>query len=179
MRLSSLRGASVALLVAVAAVLLLACGDGDDTPSEPTVVPTATQAVAPTATQTVEEEVREAYLRYWEVYAQALIDLDTAGLADVMTGPRLERALDEVEGLRNDGRAVRVVVENNPLVVEVENDEATVFDEYENSSYLVDPETKEPVDTPPNAETIRDTVTMVRIDGTWKVLDSVREEGSQ
>ena len=165
----------------VIALLLAACNGGGGEPTipagepSPTASPAVTATAEVTPTPTIEEEVSEAYLRYWEVYAEGLFDLDTSRFGEVMTGPRLERALDEVESLQEDGRAVKIVVENRPVVVQVEGDQAVVFDEYENQSYLIDPETKDPVGDPGAGEVIRDTVTLTRSGETWKVLDSVRE----
>ncbi len=166
---------------ALIALLLAACNGGGGEPTtpageaSPTPSPAVTATAEATPTPTIEEEVSDAYLRYWEVYSEAVFDLDTSRFGEVMTGPRLERALDEVENLRGDGRAVKIVVENQPVVVRVEGDEAIVFDEYQNDSYLIDPETKEPVGDPGAGEVIRDTVTLTRSGETWKVLDSVRE----
>ena len=137
--------------------------------------PAATATAEATPTPSLEEAIIEAYLRYWDVYGEGLYDLDTSHLSEVMTGPRLERALDEVENLREEGRAVKIVVENHPVVVQVEGDRAVVFDEYENQSHFIDPTTKEPVGEPGAGEVIRDTVTLTRSGQTWKVLDSVRE----
>jgi hypothetical protein len=134
--------------------------------------------VEPTPTASPEETVEEAYLHYWEVYGEALFNLDNSRLSEVMTGPRLERALEEIERLQEQGRAVKIVVENRPVVVEVEGDEALVLDEYENRSYLIDAATKEPLSEPPTTgETIRDRVTLTQVGTTWKVLDTVREVG--
>lgn len=162
-------------------LLLAACNGGGGEPTTPAGEPSPTPSPAVTATAeatptpTVEEAVIEAYLRYWDVYGEGLYDLDTSRLSEVMTGPRLERALDEVENLREEGRAVKIVVENHPVVVQVEGDQAVLFDEYENQSHFIDPATKEPVGDPGTKEVIRDTVTLTRSGQTWKVLDSVRE----
>jgi len=167
--------------LALIALLLAACnGEGGEptTPAgepSPTPSPAVTATAEATQTPTVEEVVIEAYLRYWEVYGEGVFDLDTSRLGEVMTGSRLERAVDEIESLRQDGRAVKIVVENRPVVVQVKGDQAVVFDEYENQSYLIDPETKEPIGDPGTGEVIRDTVTLTRSGQTWKVLDSVRE----
>jgi hypothetical protein len=159
-------------------------GDGVNGQGSPTPAATATVTAAPTqtpaATATVspEEEVEAAYLRYWDAYADALYNLDTSRLTDVMTGPRLERALNEVKQLRDQGRAVRIVVENHPVVVQMESDRAVVYDEYENRSYFIDPTTKEALSRTEGSQTIRDTVTLTRVGQTWEVLDAVREANS-
>jgi hypothetical protein len=171
--------ASLALSAPVLlAILLAGCNGGppsrEPTPTEaPSASPTVT--VEPTPTASPEEAVKEAYLHYWEVYGEALLNLDGSRLSEVMTGPRLERALQEIQQLEEQGRAVKIVVESRPVVVEVGSDEALVLDEYENRSYLIDAETKEPLSEPPTTgETIRDRVTLTRVGDTWKVLDTVR-----
>jgi hypothetical protein len=163
-------------------ILLAACNGGppsqEPTPTEAPSPSLGTVTVEPTPTASPEETVKEAYLHYWEVYSEALFNLDSSRLSEVMTGPRLERALQEIERLQEQGRAVKIVVENRPVVVQVEGDQAVVLDEYENRSHFIDPETKEPLSEPPaTGETIRDRVTLTRVGDTWKVLDTVREVG--
>ena len=119
-----------------------------------------------------------SYLAYWETYSESLFELDESRLPEVMTGPRLERALEEIATLRSDGRAVQSVLTLDPAVVALRENEATVLDEYENASYLIDPETKEPVAGLGSPVVIREAFTLVYTDGTWKVFDSVRQAGS-
>lgn len=182
----------LAITVALAALTLavFGCGGGEGEGERvngqgsrsPAATATATAAPThtPTATATLspEEEVEAAYLRYWDVYADAVYNLDTSRLPDVMTGPRLERGLNEIQQLRDEGRAVDIVVENHPVVVQIEGDRAVVYDEYENRSYFIDPTTKEALSHPEGSQTIRDTVTLTRVGQTWKVLDTVREANS-
>ena len=177
--------ASAAFLSLSASVLLgifLAACNGATPSSEPTPKespsPAGTVTVEPTPTASPEEAVKETYLHYWEVYSESLFNLDSTRLSEIMTGPRVERALEEIERLQEQGRAVKIVVENRPVVVQVEGDQAVVLDEYENRSHFIDPETKEPLSEPPaTGETIRDRVTLTRVGDTWKVLDTVREVG--
>ncbi len=182
----------LAITVALAALALVVSGcDGGDGDGgrvygqgSPTPAATATATLAPTQTPTAsaspsaEEEVLTAYLDYWDVYADAVYNLDTSRLEEVMTGPRLERGLNEIQDLRDQGRAVDIVVENDPVVVQIEGDRAVVHDEYENRSYFIDATTKEPLSRPEGSQTIRDTVTLTRVDQTWKVLDTLREASS-
>lgn len=117
------------------------------------------------------------YLTYWEVYADALYNLDETKLNDVMTGPRLERALTEVQNLRAQNRAVKIDVENQPVVVKVAGDEAMILDRYENRSHFVEPSSKKPLTQPSSSEGLRDMVSLIRVGAVWKVLDIVRQEG--
>lgn len=176
------KGVVSSLLVAAMAA---ACGDDGVEPT-PTVTakvtaPSPTPTVPqPTATPDPEAEVLDAYAKYWDVYAQALRDRDSSRLSEVMTGPRLERGTAEIAGLLADDRAVEQVVHLNPIVVKVVGDQAVIFDEYENYSYYVDPATHEPIRPTPSApQILRDTVTMHRIDGVWKVFDGIRQEPTE
>lgn len=170
------------LLTALAA----ACG-GDDADPTPTTTatgadPSRTPTIVPqpTATAHPEAEVLAAYENYWEVYADALRDRDHSRLDEVMTGPRLKRGMAEIAGLIADGRAVEQVVHLNPIVVEIVGDQAVILDEYENYSYYVDPATHQPLrPTPSTPQVLRDTVTMHRIDGVWKVFDGIRQETTE
>jgi len=176
------------LMISLSVMLPLgACGGDDDapdtaTPDTRTSSPAATTitSVPTTVTPSQEDEVLDAYANYWSVYAAALRDRDSSHLAEVMTGPRLDRGLQEVADLEAQGRAIALMVESDPVVLEVRGDQALIADEYQNNSYYIDPETKQPVGATPSApETLKDTVTMERVDGVWKVRDGVREESGQ
>lgn len=178
----------VILAVSLSAVLpLVACGGDDDasdtpTPDDRTPSPAATTATAAptTVVPSPEDEVLDAYANYWAVYAAALRDRDSSHLAEVMTGPRLDRGLQEVADLEAQGRAIALMVDSDPVVLEVHGDQALIADEYQNNSYYIDPDTKQPVGATPSApETLKDTVNMQRVDGVWKVRDGVREESGQ
>lgn len=172
----------VGILLALA---VTACGGGgaEPTPTATATVtnpsPTAT-APQPTATPDPEAEVLAAYAKYWEVYTEALRNRDDSRLDEVMTGPRLQRGLQEIADLQTEGRAIQLVVQPNPVVLEIGEDLALVSDEYENNSYYIDPVTKQPAGaTPVGSETLRDLTTLQRVGDVWKVSDGVREETSQ
>lgn len=176
------KGVMGSLLVAAMAA---ACGDDGAEPTStaratvdaPSTTPTVPRR---TATPDPEAEVLAGYARYWKVYAEALRNRDDGRLDEVMTGPRLERGVAEIAGLVADDRAVEQVVRPNPIVVEIVGDQAVVFDEYENFSYYVDPATHQPLrPTPSTPQVLRDTVTMHRIDGVWKVFDGIRQESTE
>ncbi|MCK6565215.1 MAG: hypothetical protein L6Q80_10745 [Dehalococcoidia bacterium] len=164
------------------AALAAACG-GDDADPRPTTSgtannpsPTPSVAAQPTAIPDPEAEVLAAYERYWDVYAEALRDRDDSRLDEVMTGPRLDRAVAEIQDLRNQDYAVALVVNSRPVVVAIQDDEAMLMDAYENQSYRIDPETKAPLQpTPAPGPTQRDRVTLQRVGGAWKVVETVRQ----
>ncbi len=132
--------------------------------------------VQPPPLPTPERELLDDYARYWELYAEALLSLDGSRLGEVMTGPRLERAREEVARLRAAGHAVRVDVESAPIVGMLRGEEAVIVDRYRNQSYLVDATSGRPVAARGVANTVHATVSLLREEGSWKVRDSRREE---
>ncbi len=146
----------------------------------PTAVATAAPAGAvasakPTADPAQVKEIEQAYLRYWEVYGEAMNTLDTSKLQEVAAGDRLQQAIAEVNDLKAAGKAAKIEVEHKFFVFSVTERSAAVHDEYVNNSYAVDPKTKQPVGTPGKGEAIVDTYFLERDGGTWKVVRGVRE----
>jgi hypothetical protein len=143
--------------------------------ASPTQSPQA--AAASGGPQTPERAVEQAYLRYWDVYAAALLELDDSRLSEVASADELRRIQDEITRYRRAGYAVRVRVTHNYVVVDVTADEARVADEMVDRSFRVDPVTKNPPQGPDVGTTVRDLFVLQRIDGVWKVTKSVRESG--
>lgn len=141
--------------------------------SSGTTQPTASAANR----QSPEQAVEQAYLRYWDVYASAALNLDTSQLYEVATGDELQRMRDEIAGFRQAGYAVRVRVSHDYLVFDVTSGAARVSDEIVDRSFRVDPVTKNPPEGSNEATTVRDLFIFTRADGAWKVAKSVRESG--
>src|SRR6266542_5709941 len=139
-------------------------------PSSRTAVPAATP-------QTGEQGVEQAYLRYWDVYAAALLDLDDTRLGEVASADELRRIQDEIAGYRRAGYAVRVQVTHNYVIVDITTNDARLADEIVDRSFRVDPVTKNPPQGSDEGESIRDLFVLQRIDGIWKIVKSVRESG--
>lgn len=158
---------------------VFAACNGDDG-SDGTRTPSTTPGISPTATASpsVEDEVEAAYLHYWEVYANAVFNLDETGLDEVMTGAQLQRTLGEIDALRRRGRAAMIVVEHDFVIVELDTSagSASVRDRYTNSSYEVDAETKEAVGDPAPGVELTDTYSLVKEGESWKVRDGIRLE---
>ncbi len=175
----------VALLSAVALSLGACSDDGGaseetittSSPETTTTEPTTTAPERPASTTTtafdpatVEGQVEAAYLRSWDVYADAVynLELDEAALAEIATDPYLSVLIDEIRGRIEDGRAALVHVEHNYTIEALDSETAVVIDAYRNHQRLIDPVTKEPVEADPN-EVIVDSVQLKLINGTWKV----------
>jgi len=164
-------------------MLLVACNGGGGEPTtpagepSPSPVATATAEATPTATISVEDEVSEAYLDYWQVYADAVFDLDEAKLAAAMTEQQLERTRQEIENLRQRGRAAKIVVEHDFLIIDIDPvaGTATIRDQYANRSYELDVETKEMIGEAAPGTIVTDTYFLVKEGGTWKVRDGIRQ----
>lgn len=161
------------LLVSLAA----SCG-GDGEPGTPAASEPApvTQPKRTTTTEamTSEEEVEAAYLRSWEVYAEAVRTLDPSGLEESYANEQLARTRAEVEERARLGEPSSVDVDHDYDIQILEEGFAVVRDTYRNHSVLIDPETGEPVEEDPNSE-ITEVYTLWEVDGRWVVVDIVRE----
>lgn len=152
---------AVASLVSVAA-----CSGGDDD------TPAATLATSTTArtstTQSVEAEVEAAYLRSWDVYADAMRTFDTSKLSDVYVDAALELRLGEVSDLKAANTPAEMRVDHHYTIRVIDDQQAAVVDAYRNHSVLVDPTSGKPTEPDPN-EVIRTQYVMLKLGGTWKI----------
>ncbi len=172
-------------LLVLMGVLLAGCGGGGSnaSPSTATLAPSpspterTTPGLTATPSPTIEQVVSQAYLRYWQVYSDALFNLDVSRLGEVMTGPELEGARKEIEALRQRGRAAKIAVEHNFFIADLNSNtgSATIHDDYSNRSYEVDAETKQMIGQPAPGTKISDTYFLVVEGGTWKVRDGIRQ----
>lgn len=175
----------IAFLAALGVIglLFVACNGGGEEPgtpaseTSPTPSPaaTATAEATPTPTPSVEEEATQAYLDYWDAYAQAVLNLDASLMHGVAAGEELQRIQDEIEDLRAEGSAARVRVEHDYVIVESSPDSVVLIDEITNNSFLVDADTKEPTDAPGSGEILRDTFYLEKTGDTWLVARSTRQ----
>ncbi len=121
------------------------------------------------------QEVSQAYLHYWDVYAQAMFTLDPSQLHTVANGDRLNEALAEVADLKAQGKAAKIQVDHHFFVFDVTATSASVHDEYDNKSYTIDPRTRAPLGSPGTTQHLVDTYFLQRVDGEWKVVRGLRE----
>lgn len=133
-----------------------------------------TQRSTPVATPTLtpNQAVLDAYQRYWDVYSAALLELDANLIHTVATGEEQERIRQEIDMLRSKGVALRVRVERHPLIIEVNDTTAVIYDEVTNQSFYVDAITKQPPQGTGSGEILRDTYYLRKMDGMWKVVRS-------
>jgi hypothetical protein len=176
--------------LAVAALVFAACSsdepDASPTTREPTPSSTTTSAPErPASTTTtafdpasVEGQVEAAYLRSWDVYADAVYDLvlDEEALAEVYAAEGLTTLLDEISGRIDEDRASLVHVEHNYEVSVSSEIEANVIDQIVNHQVVIDAQTKEPLEEDPNERQLLN-FKLKRIDGTWKVTFIQRVRG--
>ena len=162
-------------------------GAGVQPTAQPAAAPAATVVVAsPTAVESgdglrvasspLEREIEAAYLHYWDVLAQAYLDADTTNLPEVMSGPELGRQEQQIQDLKAQGKAAKLVAEHRIAFAKVTPDDATVYDEYLNRSVFVDPITKQEHQTSAPPETEKISFEMRKIGGTWKVVDGTRHD---
>lgn len=175
-----MRAGAVAVGI-MCAVVLAACGGGSATPSPtPTAEPTATAtASAPTATATpsrdaIVAEVSQAYLAYWDAYADAVLHLDITRVERFASGAELASIREEIDKLRADGVALRVVVEHDFAVIDVTGAVALVEDQIVDNTFYVDAKTLEPPTAAGSGDRYRDLVRLERLDGRWTVTSGAR-----
>ena len=125
------------------------------------------------------QQVTNAYQHYWQVYSDALLNLDTSKVPEVATGEELQRIQSEVDGLRKRNDALRTVIEHNYVVLNVTASEAQVYDQIRDGSYTVDPITKQPPRGPDQRDTYKDIYYFQKTDAGWKVSRSVRQPNGQ
>lgn len=164
------------------ALAVIGCADGGDDAASPTTLAertttstTAPQRPASTTTTAydpaaVEGQVEAAYLRSWDVYADAVYNLrlDEAALTEVYAGEALELRRTEIQRRRAEGRASFVRVDHHYEVVISDETSADVVDNFVNHQVLIDPSTKEAVEPDPN-EPLLVRFRLVKLDGQWRV----------
>lgn len=169
--------AAGALFALLALGLLIAQAGGDDG-QDPTGIAPPSPSASPTDStpppSNPKQEVKEAYLRQWDVYARAVRDLDTDGLEEVFTDEALEVVLREVERRRRTGTPSKVRVKHDFAVKIIDASTAVVDDRYVNHSVTIDPVTGKPTERDPN-QIVHEVYTIKKVEGVWKVSAIVRQ----
>ena len=139
------------------------------------VTPTREAAATPRPTVSPElaAEVGDAYKQYWQVRAEALFDLDTSRLSEVMSGEHLAAIEKLIEELRSEGHAIQTDVNHKYAVVEASSNDAEIEDTYTDSSVYVDAQSHAVLSEPAN-DVLQEQYQMSRINGGWRVVGLVR-----
>ena len=125
------------------------------------------------------------YQRFWERRTDAMQHPGTdreLDLMEVMGGGPLQDELAVLHDLRRAGQALAVRVENHPVLMYASQNQFVIYDEYVDSSYVVDASTRQPVGPGPGVEP--ETVSMAYLlrktpdprfanAFNWKVVDSI------
>jgi hypothetical protein len=161
------------------AVLLAGC-QGGTKPTQPSTAaagPTtsAVQPTTPPTTSSPRAELLAAYLRSWDVYADALRRLDPSRLSTAFAGDALRLARQEVADHKAQGHPSAVRVDHHPKVLLVNATDGVVQDNYQNHSVLLDPKTDAPIEKDPN-ETVFQRQSLKRVGGVWKVVEVIEEQ---
>ncbi len=154
--------------------------------AQPAPVSTATTAAGAPATQTpggprvatspLEQEIEAAYQNYLRVYSEAVLNLDTNHLSEVLAGQALQLVTDEVNGLKARGRPVKIVEDDRVVALgRVTETSATVVDEYVSRSVYIDPGTMQPLPRTGPPTQVRQSYELRKFNGVWKIIDGSRE----
>jgi hypothetical protein len=164
-RVLAVGGTLLGLIIVGLVAGFIFLGDDSTTPNGGNSSP------SPTPTD-VRAQVEQAYLHAWDVWADALLRLDTSRLPDVLTGNALDKITAQVDTQRDKNQPVRISVEHDYTITLSSDSKATVDDNYVNHNVRLDPKTMEPIEDDPN-DRVRLTFAMTRVGGTWKISEII------
>jgi hypothetical protein len=161
-----------ALLAVVAGGLLigfLALGDDGQSSGATETTPPTSPSDTPTDPRA---QIEQAYLDAWDVWEEALVQLDPSRLSEVFTGSALDVVTNQVEEQKRKNEPVRIRAEHNYSITMIDSETASVEDRYINHNVRLDPETLEPIE--PDQETrVRRSFTLKLVDSTWKIAEII------
>lgn len=115
----------------------------------------------------VRTQVEQRYLRYWDVWKEANLELDSSILDEVMAEDALEKARRVIEQAKQNNEPVLIRVQHN-YTISILTDFVSIDDSVLDRSVRVDPQTMKPVG-PERNEVVRNTYTLKKVGGQWKV----------
>ncbi|SRR5581483_2826066 len=122
-----------------------------------------------------QQQIEAAYLRYWQVYSDAVLNLDPSHLNEVLAGRALQLVTDEINGLKAQDKPAKIDVQHSYAIVRFDQTSATLVDDYLSRSVLVDPSTKQPLPRSDPPTRVRQSFEFQKADGNWKILDGTRQ----
>jgi hypothetical protein len=170
---------------------LVACSDDGDDGASPTTAEASSSSTTSTAPErpasttttafdpaSVEGQVEAAYLKSWDVYADAVYDLelDEAALAEVYSGTSLKNLRTEISDRIAGRKASLAQVEHDYDITITSPTTALVVDAYRNHQVRIDADTKAPVERDPDS-TLVYAFNMRLIDSAWRVAE-IQKVGS-
>ncbi len=143
-------------------------------PAATSVVATPTLPV-PVATAPEAKQVEAAFAKYLQIYSDAVYNLDTSRLPEVLDGKALQLVTDEVNGLKSRGQRARIIEEDRGLAfASITPTSVTLIDFYTNKSVLVDPQTGKDIPRTAPPTKVQQTYQFRKIGDTWKIVDGTR-----
>ena len=144
--------------------------------ASPTPSATASPSGPSAASSPTERQIEEAYRTYLRIYSDAVLNLDTSRLSEVLDGRALQLVTDEVNELKSRGRPVKIVEDERTIAfARVTETSATLVDEYTSRSVYVDPRTMQPLPRTGPPTRVRQSYEFRRVGGVWKIVDGTRE----
>lgn len=164
-RARTLKVGGILLTVVIAGLIVgfVLLRDGN---SKPTVTPSTSSS------GDVKTQVEQAYLREWDVYADALLKLDTSRLSEALADAALRTVTQQVDTQRAKNQPARVRVEHDYTIHIVNDTTATIDDTYINHTVRLDPKTMQPIEKDPK-ERVHSSYTLKKVSGTWKVTEII------
>jgi hypothetical protein len=124
------------------------------------------------ASSPTELAVGAAHERYLRIYSEAVLNLDTAHLDEVLAGEALQSVTDEVNELKRQGRPVKIN-ESDRLVglTDVTETSAVLVEVFTSRSVYVNPATGQPYPRTGPPERVSQSYKFQKIEGAWKIVD--------
>jgi hypothetical protein len=117
-------------------------------------------------------QVEQSYLDAWDVWEEALVQLDASRLSEVFTGSALDVVTNQVEEQKRKNEPVRIRAEHNYSITIIDSETASVEDRYINHNVRLDPETLEPIEADQETR-VRRSFTLMLVDSTWKIAEII------
>jgi len=139
----------------------------------PVATPTEWWNQANSVSPQLADELNAAYQHFWQVRAQALLDLDPSALPSVLDGVALQREQANLDTLRAQNQSEQIDVQHRIQIMHATSDDATIFDNYTSRVIPVDLTTNEPQDASPASSWFL-AYHFRKFSGSWKVVEAVQ-----
>jgi hypothetical protein len=144
-------------------------------PTTAAPLPEDTALAVPTVEPVVAAEIGRAYENFWRVKSEALLELDSTHLPDVMDGEYLSDTQDLIGQLRNENRAIKTQVSLNYSVVDATATSASVVDSFVDNSIYVKAGTEDALSAP-SGDQLSVLYHLEKISDVWKVVQSATSQ---